>query len=224
MYKTELNHFRKRWLQWVLNFSSAMLRNLHDERYLREATFFCSPYFELENEEEFFEYFMRRPPKKKEINLTQLQQILKLEVKFITGFASRFDGRIRPMYSTSKSLRDINVCLDVRDDGFFEIGYEVRTPYNRAVLNLLKLVEHLSIDSVIECKGCKKYFIDFTERKKIYCNSSCASRHYAEMKRIELKEKHPRKYEAYKKRMREYMRKLRRDRKKGLRKSMRKEA
>jgi hypothetical protein len=63
-----------------------------------------------------------------------------------------------------------------------------------------------AIKWVRKCKGCDRFFLNPTEREKLYCNSSCAARSIAKDKREKLR-KNDTKYKAYLKKQRKYMKK-----------------
>ena len=212
----ESERFKKKWLEWVLNFPAINLKNLSAGKlhYIKsEALFFCSSEFRFQQEEGFFEHLTLERYGKMEgkVNLSDLQKILKPVVNFMANFSTFPDHigtikKIRPIYSLSKSLPYVTIALEV-DSKFesFHIAYETNDYLSYALLNLANLADSLPLDSLIKCKGCGKYFIDLTKRKRIYCNSSCASRYNAQIKREDLKKNHPRKYKAYLKKQRERM-------------------
>ncbi len=72
--------------------------------------------------------------------------------------------------------------------------------------NFATLLKGLPFHSITKCKGCGCYFTNLSKRDKVYCNSSCASRSIARIKREKLYS-NPKKHEAYKKKMRELMKK-----------------
>lgn len=80
------------------------------------------------------------------------------------------------------------------------------------LISLIILLDDVPYNWVRKCRGknkdkeCGRYFFNPTERKKDYCNSSCASRSIQQKKRNELKQDE-KKYEAYKKKMKTYMKK-----------------
>lgn len=145
------------------------------------------------------------------INLGELQQALMPVVKFITSLASRPNGKLgAPVFRFSQNLPDVGFAIEPGETGHFEIvNYQPDDYLSNAVWNLAKLIDHLPIESLIMCKGCRKFFIDLTKKKKIYCNSSCAARFYAQAWREDLREHHRRKYKAYLKKQRERMSKIR---------------
>lgn len=75
-----------------------------------------------------------------------------------------------------------------------------------AAHNFSDLINGIQINSIRKCKGCGRYFVDLTKRKKIFCTYPCASRSIARFKREELK-KNPKQYKAYLKKQRKYLRK-----------------
>lgn len=75
------------------------------------------------------------------------------------------------------------------------------SPQSWAIMNLASLMIDLSVVAITTCKGCGRYFSNLSNRVKLYCNSSCASRSIAHKRYEELK-KDPKKYEAHLKRYR----------------------
>jgi hypothetical protein len=64
-------------------------------------------------------------------------------------------------------------------------------------LKILVLLDGLPQHAIRECPGCNKLFLNPTERKREFCSPKCQWRVNAKKKRTELKEKHPKEYEAY---------------------------
>ncbi len=77
------------------------------------------------------------------------------------------------------------------------------SPGDSAILNLARLMDGLNTDAIRNCKGCGRYFLNTSEREKLYCNSLCASRSITQMK-YEERKKHPREYKAYLRKQNEY--------------------
>lgn len=206
--------FKTRWLEWAFNFVDKKLNKLSGEERHRvnfQAYFFCSPDFRFQGEDRFFDTL---PPERvtkmeNEINVGMLQKKLRPAVKFLRRFGSRADGKHSPIYSFAHDLPDVCLSLYVDQESFdLHIVHEPAHPdyLSYAILNLVSLLDSPHIlDSIIKCKGCRSYFIDLTKKKRIYCTNLCASRYYAQIKREDLKEKHPRKYKAYLKKQRELM-------------------
>lgn len=212
--------FRKKWLEWALSFPTINLNILSAKEFHSlnsEALFFCSSeFFRFQDEEDFFKRLTPERYKKAEgkINLSELKKALTPAVRFICTFSSRpgDEGKIRPIFSLYKKLNLANVSIDLlvdRETGYFQVDYATDDPLSLARLNLSRLIENFSAHSIIKCKGCCKYFIDLTLRKRKFCNSLCAARYISRMKREDLRENHPRKYKAYLKKQRELMRQRR---------------
>ena len=89
----------------------------------------------------------------------------------------------------------------------FPIGKE-DPGLNVAVLNFATLLNGLPVDSIKKCEECRKYFVNLSKRREIFCNIKCAWKNHARLTREELK-KHPRKYKAYLKRQKQIMQKKR---------------
>jgi hypothetical protein len=81
------------------------------------------------------------------------------------------------------------------------IGIEKSDPQRIGII--MRLV--VPANAFTKCKECDRYFVNLTERERLYCSPICAWRFLAKKKREEMK-KDPRKYREYLKRQREYMR------------------
>jgi len=215
----ESERFKKKWLEWVLNFVDIKPKKLPPGKkyHLKlEAFYFTCPEFRFQDEDRFFEWLTvkRHARMEKEINMGMLQQKLKPIVNFLRSYSLRpaDDGKIRPIFSLAHTLPDVTLSLEVDPESRdLQIVYRpVQYGYlSYAVLNLVSLLDPHSLDSIVQCKGCGKYFIDLTKRKKNYCSSSCAARYNARIKREDLKEHHPKEYKAYLRKQKERMRSLR---------------
>ncbi len=74
------------------------------------------------------------------------------------------------------------------------------------ILSVYTLFKGISFDSIKKCEECEHFFINTTQKRKIYCSPRCTWKALARKKREGLKA-HPRKYKAYLKKQREIMRK-----------------
>jgi hypothetical protein len=149
-------------------------------------------------------------------------KIWKLPVKFIPSFALFDDGSCKSAYTPSEindkflqarflSYRNygvpINFPVDIENfpleikDGKLP---SLDEPYYLGWF--FGILDGIPIKWIGKCKGCERFFLNPSERKKVYCNSSCASRSIVRTKREDLK-KDPKKYEAYLKKQKMYMRK-----------------
>jgi len=212
----ELERFKKKWLEWALNLPIINLNKLSPREYHSlnsEALFFCSSEFRFMNEESFFKRLTpeRYSKVERKVNLSELKKALLPATKFIWEFSTRpgKEGKLRPIYSTYKSLSMANISIQVianLETSSFEVDYVTGDYLSLARLNLVRMIESFPIESLIKCKGCSKYFIDLTLRKKNFCNSLCAARYISKVKREDMRLNHPRKYRAYLKEQRERMR------------------
>lgn len=75
--------------------------------------------------------------------------------------------------------------------------------WDQFILNFCALLNNVPTKWIQKCKGCRRYFLNPYERKKSYCNASCASRSIARQKYEELK-RDPVNYEAHLKKYRKY--------------------
>jgi len=123
----------------------------------------------------------------------------------------RDEAKENPSESTDPTISDIiqySPLTMVAEDFSFEVldkknGSELPYYYLGWLFGLL---DGARIQWIQKCKGCSRLFLNPTEREKMYCNSSCASRSIVKKKREKLKKENPEKYKAYLKKQREHMR------------------
>ncbi len=76
---------------------------------------------------------------------------------------------------------------------------------DRALVNFAFLLfDGANLEAVKKCQGCGQYFVNFSSRRKLYCNAKCTWKAFSRNRRNELK-KHPRKYQQFLREQREYM-------------------
>jgi hypothetical protein len=225
--KNESELFRTKWLGWVLNLPFNLKRSSPEElRQLKaESLFFCSSLFRLHNEKSFFKRLTpeRYEEQQNEVDLTRLKNALSPAIRFIWKFSSPADDGIPP--GGKKSVRispnfkwyededlplndvSIELMVDFQDETqSFQVNYSTNNYLTRAQMNLSRLIEDFPSGSIIKCKGCPKYFIDTTLKKRKFCNSLCAARYISKNKREDMQLNHPRRYQRYLKDQRERMR------------------
>jgi hypothetical protein len=225
MNKNDLE-FRKRWLQWALDFIQMDLNSLSKmkrKKLAKEIVYFCGDdLFTLDWED--FEYNASFPTEERgdllnkyledmETDPTEVQEALRNLINIILKMSSRSDKE-SDKEPNLWELPDIHSILfigwhggepNIFERGIFNIFSRPKEGsfLNWGMLNLAKLVDQLEAHSIKKCKGCGRYFLNVTRKKKIYCNFSCASRSIAH-KRYEELRKHPKKYEAHLKKYRKY--------------------
>ncbi len=97
----------------------------------------------------------------------------------------------RGVFLSSKKLRE-SIALTLR---LFN--------WSQFILNFCALLNNVPTKWIQKCRGCNRYFLNPSERGKIYCNSSCASRSITRQRYEELRSD-PQKYEAHLKKHRKY--------------------
>lgn len=217
----------KKWLQWVLDFIQMDLNSMspsQSKKLFLEATYFSDyDYFEKLGWDEFEEFFgSGHRDIDKGLEILKLQTGLKQFLEKLENMIFQKDEFIE-LPETSSILR-VNTYPEIYGDGDlhkwrsdFDISYSLKDDslLNRVILSFSKLIEGLDCNSIMKCKTCGRYFFNPTERKKLYCNSVCASRFVAHRRYEELKQ-NPEKYERHLKKYR----KLSRQRYERLRKEM----
>jgi hypothetical protein len=246
--------FRKRWIQWALDFIQLDLDSLSKIGKIKlagEISFFCGNFLLSDGEWEDYEYNLSSPPERRGDGMNVILRELEKNPKPVQDGLKSFIENLERIkknaledyraFLKKKSSAERDFLIDLPDvSSFIAIGFvenkgvffieshpkrkgtikgnlrelspEDQAKYwtegleDWAISNFSKLIEDLGVDSINKCKGCGRYFVNFTKREKVYCNASCASRSIAQMKRNELR-KHPKKYKAYLKKQKEYMRK-----------------
>lgn len=214
--------FRKRWLQWVLDFIQTDLNSLSKanmKRLVLEVFYFSSDVFGMDWEDYEYKstyqaekYDMVQALNKQESELPRIQEKLK---SFIYAIEEVIERPMKDECNDYIPLRMTKVTPTlhiIQEKGPNEAHFAVfHDPADKVVegyafLHLAKLIDGLNIGSIRKCKGCNRLFLNLTRIEKIYCNSSCAARSIARMKREELK-KDPEKYQAYLEKQKKLMRK-----------------
>jgi hypothetical protein len=210
--------FKKRWLQWVLDFIQmdlGSLSPLNRKKLAKEILYFCSSdLFKIDWED--FEYNTGLSPEERgtllnkdlsevETNPHPIQEKLREVIQIIEEMSSGIDPLMYILPKTSPFLfvgwlgKEPNIF----SEGVFVTESQPTPPSleNWVVLNLTQLISGLEVHSIKKCSGCKKYFLNLTRIKKIYCNPACASRSIGHKRYEELK-KDSKKYEAHLKKYR----------------------
>ena len=217
----------KEWLRWILDFirtDLGFLKQSRKEELLDRLVYFTWDTFPAlfpvfgnddENRESYFPLSKRRSrAMKKRFRLVEAAST-RIQ-KGLRSILEAFEDRPLPAQGTTRASYKLGATLSklVLVDFFTSIEpwFDVKVipkaqddVVTLAKLHLAQLLRGLPLHSVTKCRGCKHYFVNLTERNKIYCNSSCASRSIARMKRGEIR-KDPMSYEAYKEKQRQYMR------------------
>jgi hypothetical protein len=213
--------FKKKWLQWVLDFIQTDLNSLSGikKRMVAiELTYICSKWFFKWSFEEFelFNATARLEEwlieKKEGLQaMFEIQGIFKSFLETIKGLPTSE----HPLYQLPEKISYFSVRSSEPEPAFSDLNKpfffiqsapKKGTLENWGITNISELIYGLRFKLIIKCKGCSRYFLNFTEREKLYCTTSCASRSIAKVKRDELKEKHPKKYKAYLKKQQKYSR------------------
>lgn len=175
-------------------------------------------FFQIINEREGMMVFKRRDKSEEPLRVKSLYQ---LASKFYPFLAVLADGSSQFGFMPPELVEDYMAGRlfkknDKRDPTFLKAEHFSPEAFEKGKLSLVSKTYYLAwLYSVLDgiplqwiqkCKGCDRFFLNPTDREKIYCNSSCASRSIAKKKREELK-KNPRKYKAYLKKQRKYMKK-----------------
>ena len=223
--------FRKKWIEWVLNFERIDLNNLTTtmkEKIAEEAYFFISDFLQTFDESRFWE---GRKQKKGEYETDRTAEVLKKIQSALVPLVVVIDKntatskRKGPFPHFSYDLKNVAPFLTVGqgvDGDCYTIGF--RPDYKsegdwsveqvRAVINFSQLLLGLPLHSIKKCKGCDRYFLEITQREKEFCTSSCYARWFAREKMAKLK-RNKKKYDDFKKDRRLYMQKRYKDVKLG---------
>jgi hypothetical protein len=208
-------NFKKRWIPFVLEFAQANLKKM-DERYLasyrKDFLFLSSPLAEKFNDYEFKERWENGLNQDVDLDLAGLQSELKKVLKF---WRRKNDTRTRSriLYYV-KTLSCLYIERDLQKNDHFTMRQHLLYDKGQdeslkriqdVIFFFMKLLVGLPLSAIRTCHGCRRYFLQISEREKIYCNSACASRSIQREKREDLWKNHPRKYKAFLKKQREIM-------------------
>lgn len=215
--------FKKKWLQWVLDFVQTDLDSLSitERKTLAiEICFFCSDdFFKVDWED--FKYNANRPVEAREDilndildkDLSEMERnphSIQKELNYLVlttedlGLAKGV-MRILPVTKSILYVGWLGDESNIFSRGEFLID-SIPNPLtleNYAIINFAYLMLGCDIHSIVRCKGCEKHILNLTQRRKIYCSFTCASRTIAHKRYEELK-KDPKKYEAHLKKYRKY--------------------
>lgn len=198
--------FRKKWIEWVLNFANTDLNSLSEsqrERLRKEMLYFSSPLFlESDEQEERFQKKFKDFPI--DLSLQKIQEAITPLIEWLIGFDTLLWGEcydllnLTPYLFIDKYVNGpdrFNMGLAPKDELIKkDTGVE---PY-WAITNLVNLVKGLPTESFLKCRECGKYFLNLQYREKNYCGLTCYNRHFYKI-RMEKIKKNPRKYKAEKK-------------------------
>ncbi len=212
---------RKKWLQWVLDFIQTDLQSLSRKqpgKLIEELVFFTSAEFPSRSPiYEDFDYYEDHyfPPAEKRI------EELKVRFTLVDSDMVKIQENLRSMLQSLQDnistgsqpeWKDYELCesLVILSTGSYFTGNEDKFQMRYrpkddnendlaawAKVHLAELLGGLPVHAITKCRGCNTYFLNLTEKKKIYCNSSCASRSIQKEKRKKLKEENPDGYRAY---------------------------
>jgi len=217
--------FKKKWLQWVLEFIQMeldSLSTLKKENLIDEVVYFTLGGFPamfpiVRFDDDYWKEHYCPPPEERteplkkrfalaEQRLKRIQGAMQSVLEDVGNYRSlQFEGprksfKLCKTFSELSLVRIPSVWADEDDDsGKFDIRIAPTREDDLvgwAKLNFAGLLRDLPLHSITKCKGCGRYFLNLTERRKIFCTSSCASRSIARRKREELR-KDPQKYRAY---------------------------
>jgi hypothetical protein len=219
--------FRKKWLQWVLDFSQTDLGSLSRSRMkalLEEIAYFCSERLFKQSWEELKEDLQDLTPGEYEgvtqigdrtINLNKIQKGV---FDFLTDLSNIHGGEDFTYLSEKDTFKihhplgpirlpEMSSFIAASSQGF-EIYRHPKTDSlpDWLIVNFIELIERCEAYPIKKCKGCNRFFLNLTRFKKIYCTSSCASRSIVSMKYQELKN-HPKEYEVHLEKHSKYSRK-----------------
>jgi hypothetical protein len=215
--------FRKKWIQWVLDFAQMDLSSLPLSRrktLKEEVAYFCSERPLEESWEEFEDSLHLAPLTPADYEgvtevddrgeLVDLNKIQKYAIHFLKALNNihkprREDRAIERIIV--KYLPNMSSFIVSPFPGTFKIFRHPRipTPQNWLILNFIRLIEKSETYPVKKCKGCGSFFLHLTEIEKIYCTSSCAARSIQKAKREKLYQD-PQEHKRFLEKWRKYQR------------------
>lgn len=220
--------FRKKWIQWVLDFAQMDLNSLPPGKLKvlkEEVAYFCSERRPDESWEERWEEFEDNlhlaplTPVDNErvteidyggesVNLSEIQKCAIDFIKVLNDIHKpRREDRPIERYLV-KYLPEMSSYIVSPFPGTFEIRRSptTSTPENLLILNFIGLIERFDPYPIKKCKGCDRFFLHLTKIEKVYCTSSCAARSIQREKREKLYQD-PKKHKTFLKKWRKYQKK-----------------
>jgi hypothetical protein len=216
--------FRKKWIQWVLDFAQMDLNSLPLSRMKtlkEEVAYFCSER-PLEGDWEEFEENLHLAPVTpgdnegvteiddgvESVNLSEIQ---KYAIDFLRALNRIHKSRREDRAIERKFVRhlpEMSSYIVSPFPGTFEIRRNPTTsnPENWLILNFIGLIERFETYPIKKCKGCDRFFLHLTKIEKVYCTSSCAARSIQREKREKLYQD-PKKHKTFLKKWRKYQKK-----------------
>jgi hypothetical protein len=216
---------RRKWLQWVLDFIQTDLQSLSRKqpdkfiKLIEELVFFTSTEFPgrsaIDKDFDYYEDHYFPPPEKRkeelkdrfalaESQMVKIQEDLRSMLEDLQNIISIESQDGSKDYELCQSLAILSMgSYFTGDEDKFQVRYKPKDDNDLvawAKVHFAELLGGLPVHAITKCRGCNTYFLNLTEKKKIYCTSSCASRSIQKEKRKKLKEDSPDEYSAYLKR------------------------
>lgn len=214
--------FRKKWIQWVLDFAQMDLKSLPPgnlKALKEEVAYFCSERPLEETWEEFednlhlaplspadYEGITEIDDRGKSVDLNKIQKYAITFLKKLDNIHEpRREDRAIQRILIKKDLPNMSSYIVSPFPGTFKIFREPRmpSPQNWLILNFIRLIEKSETYPVKKCKGCGSFFLHLTKIEKTYCTSSCAARSIQKAKREKLY-KNPKEHKKFLKKWRKY--------------------
>jgi hypothetical protein len=210
--------FKKKWLQWALDFAQMDLGSLSEQKrkaLVEEIGFFCFRDFSESSWDEYQHTFDLVTQEEYDALLKDVDP-LKIQKKLVE-FLKKLDHIHEPRSQDAPTERTyvyelprMAAYITSSYEGEFQIRRfpEENIPDNWLIPNFVNLIEGFETYPVRKCKGknkdkeCGRYFLNFSTRNKVYCTPSCASRSIQAEKREELKRTG--RWKAYLRKMKKY--------------------
>lgn len=175
------------WLKWVLGFIQtdvATLGRTEKHRLFIELSYFGASDFLLTSFDPFYKdrQFSQNQMVEWEAIALDIQTALK---QFIDQMVMTHATYFLP--DITMSIRPDSIWPPTKDRHIYFQTHPIPkdlTPKNWAILNLSRLLQGLEMHVIGKCKECKRYFLNFSLRKKVYCSPRCSSRSLARTRKI----------------------------------------
>ena len=209
----------KEWLQWVMGFIKTDLQSFSEERreqLIEKLVFFSSTEFPrvspLYKDFDYYKDHYFPPPGKRNIKLkvrfasaasqiSKIQDVLRSMLEDLQNIILNKSQKKRKKYELCESMVVLSMdSFFIGDEDKFQVRFRPKNDTDLvalAKLHLAELLGGLPVHAITKCKGCSTYFLNLTEKKKIYCTSSCASRSIHKAERERLKKENPVKSREY---------------------------
>jgi hypothetical protein len=204
--------FRKKWIQWVLNFAQMDLKSLPQSRMKtlkEEIAYFCSERVFEESGEELGESWEGFEDSLSLATPGEYEAVTEISDRELSKIQKSIFKFLKALYNIHESeepipLSEMSSVIAPSFQGFKIYRYpKTDSPKDWLILNFIGLIERFETYPIKKCKGCQRFFLHLTKIEKVYCTSSCAARSI-QREKLKIIYENPKKHQAFLKKWRRY--------------------